>query len=446
MSRLDTDIRDAFEALERSTPEDTFDELPVRVAQRLQEEEAQMEGTPRGDRGDRGETMSKRGSDTPPPGTTGTTENTGLHDIKALARTTKQRISKRHSTQSEAEEALLASSSSALSAVALPEPGKDKQRYATGERPVVDAAPAAAAAEAESRGGMPVWIYAAVAVVAAAAVVVFMVRGRGGAEAEKPAADQVALNESAPAAAQGTTPPGAAPAEPADPEPVVGAIGEDDDSVATEPTEVAAAETTSDEGAAPAADRGDDQAERKSASRTSAARTETATKTTAPSKSAKSDKTDTAKSKSSTTGSADTDSKATEGSAGEGDSQADADKSIDDLLSEATGVSGEGGGGAGGSAGPAKPTKKELTRSDIQAGMRKVMGTARACGAEHSAAGQVMVSLTIASSGKVSAAKATGEFAGTPVGNCVVAAVKGASFPAWDGPPHSMSYPFLVTE
>ena len=38
----------------------------------------------------------------------------------------------------------------------------------------------------------------------------------------------------------------------------------------------------------------------------------------------------------------------------------------------------------------------------------------------------------------------SGTFANTPVGACVVGAVKGASFPAWDGPPASFNYSYLL--
>ena len=40
----------------------------------------------------------------------------------------------------------------------------------------------------------------------------------------------------------------------------------------------------------------------------------------------------------------------------------------------------------------------------------------------------------------------SGQFAGTPEGECVVNAVKGASFPAWDGGPQSFTYPILLSE
>jgi len=56
------------------------------------------------------------------------------------------------------------------------------------------------------------------------------------------------------------------------------------------------------------------------------------------------------------------------------------------------------------------------------------------------------VKLVIAPSGSVSKVTVTGAFAGKPEADCVSAAVKSASFPAWDGPPQSFGYPILLSE
>jgi hypothetical protein len=58
----------------------------------------------------------------------------------------------------------------------------------------------------------------------------------------------------------------------------------------------------------------------------------------------------------------------------------------------------------------------------------------------------VKVKLTIDPSGKVTKASATGDFAGTPTGDCVASAVKGASFPAWDGAPQSTTFVVLLSD
>jgi len=88
--------------------------------------------------------------------------------------------------------------------------------------------------------------------------------------------------------------------------------------------------------------------------------------------------------------------------------------------------------------------KKSLSGADIKTGMSSVEGKAKACfaGTEGSAA----VKLTVAPSGKVQKASVSGVFAGTPVGACVEAAVKSASFPPWDGGPQSFGYSYLLAE
>jgi hypothetical protein len=40
----------------------------------------------------------------------------------------------------------------------------------------------------------------------------------------------------------------------------------------------------------------------------------------------------------------------------------------------------------------------------------------------------------------------TGQFAGKPEADCVSNAVKGASFPPWDGAPQRFTYVYLLSE
>ncbi len=54
------------------------------------------------------------------------------------------------------------------------------------------------------------------------------------------------------------------------------------------------------------------------------------------------------------------------------------------------------------------------------------------------------VALTIAGSGRVSNANVTGQFAGTPTGECVAKAVKKATFPRFKGAALSIVYPFAL--
>ena len=127
------------------------------------------------------------------------------------------------------------------------------------------------------------------------------------------------------------------------------------------------------------------------------------------------------------------------------------DRSIDDLLSSAlgpgTGTRPRGGGGGGASAaptpapaaaGPATPG-----RSDVVSAMNGVQPAVTACGAgEH---GVATVSISVSgSSGHVSNASVSGQFAGTPVGSCIARAVRGATFPHFSNPTFTFSYPFRI--
>ena len=88
--------------------------------------------------------------------------------------------------------------------------------------------------------------------------------------------------------------------------------------------------------------------------------------------------------------------------------------------------------------------KKSLSGSDIKTGMSSVEGKAQKCFA--GTQGTATVKLTVDPSGKVQKVSVSGVFAGTPVASCVEAAVKSASFPAWDGGPQSFGYSYLLAE
>lgn len=94
----------------------------------------------------------------------------------------------------------------------------------------------------------------------------------------------------------------------------------------------------------------------------------------------------------------------------------------------------------------AKPVldKKSLTGADIKTGMGSVQSKAMACYA--GTQGTAAVKLTVAPSGKVSKVHVTGVFANTPVASCVENAVKSATFPPWDGGPQSIAYSYLLAE
>src|SRR5262249_15661269 len=81
-----------------------------------------------------------------------------------------------------------------------------------------------------------------------------------------------------------------------------------------------------------------------------------------------------------------------------------------------------------------------LDKGQIVAGMGKVKSNVTACYDQYHVPGMAMVALTIAPSGKVSSANVTGQFAGTPTGECVAKAVKKASFPRFKGAPMPINY------
>ena len=91
-----------------------------------------------------------------------------------------------------------------------------------------------------------------------------------------------------------------------------------------------------------------------------------------------------------------------------------------------------------------KLDKKSLSGGDIKTGMGSVAGKAAKCYA--GTQGTAGVKLTVSPSGQVSKVTVTGVFAGTPVAACVESAVKSASFPAWDGGPQSFGYSYLLSE
>jgi hypothetical protein len=102
---------------------------------------------------------------------------------------------------------------------------------------------------------------------------------------------------------------------------------------------------------------------------------------------------------------------------------------LDSLLDGALGGGGGGGrqarkksGGGGGSNLPSK-----LSRAQVRGGMSSIQGRVRRCG--NGTPGTVVVNVVISgSTGRVSSATVTGQFAGTAVGSCVARAVRGARF------------------
>ena len=81
---------------------------------------------------------------------------------------------------------------------------------------------------------------------------------------------------------------------------------------------------------------------------------------------------------------------------------------------------------------------------DFKNGMNSVSGKARAC--YNGTQGTAKFKVAISPEGKVTSVTMKGDFAGKPEGSCVEAAVKSASFPAWDGAPKSFEYSYLLSD
>ncbi len=439
MKTLDDQIREAFTALDESVPEGYHETFPSRIDQML-EVQAMAPDTPEksGDKA-RGEATS---SEVSKDAKAGPTENTGLHDIKAMARTTKERISRRVTTQSDVEESLLVSSSTGLKAVVLPEPGKDKPKYDTETE-----ATHAREAEEEAHRGLPLWLYGAVGVVAVAAVVFFVIRGRGGEEEEKVAALEPASAEAADTDGVDTETPGTeepvvarldpsaiqddeggdeaeASADDSDtPEPSVTPISpETAGGAAASPTETAAApekpaatsDNKSDKHHRSTHSRERDHAKKETADKKPAAKTEPKPADAPPPK----------------------------------EKSSSEPRSLEDILDNEMGPVAEPS-KAGGTKAAAKkkvPTKTELSGTDIRKGMRSVLARVQACYTQYKKSGTVKVSVTVSNDGSVAEAFAVGGFKGSPTGTCVATAVKSAKFPAWDGRPKSFKYSYLLAD
>lgn len=375
-------------------------------------------------------------TDGPPPVAAGTGSHTtakdddsGLIDIKNMARSTRRRVTERHSTESEVEDALLASSSpSALRDVVLPEPGKEQPvRLATEDDAV--AMPASASAETERKSSGP-WLalVAAVVLIGGSAAAYFATRGGDGDKAEQTVAANSARQGSGAAG-------GGAPAAPAadDPSGEPGAViaaMDDQDDTDTDSTGDTAVETDPDE--APAKADSDDDG------KTDGKRDETPrAKADSDSGNKRSNKGD-AKSPRKDPPKKDEPKKDVENKPAGND--------LDSLLDHAAGSDGSQQDDADDK--PAvtekKPAKSKLSRGDVQTGMRSVKARVAACYEQFKVPGTVQVKVTISNTGVVTKATASGKFANTDTGACVARAVTAATFPEFSGPSMSLTYPFLL--
>ncbi|MCG8421894.1 MAG: hypothetical protein MJE77_28570 [Proteobacteria bacterium] len=194
---VDDEIRTAFAALDAALPRDRGDDFQDRLDNRLaaiDREAAEQTGdagpsstapphTPRpgdavGESAQIEQVLSREknalATVSGPFGHRDEGEQSDLHDIRALAKSAKMRISQERTAQTSAEELLWAPPSATLPAVALPKPNPSSVRTSSDHAERNREDPAGAE---EDGAGLPAWLYAAVAAVAAVAVLLFVVRG-----------------------------------------------------------------------------------------------------------------------------------------------------------------------------------------------------------------------------------------------------------------------------
>jgi len=85
-----------------------------------------------------------------------------------------------------------------------------------------------------------------------------------------------------------------------------------------------------------------------------------------------------------------------------------------------------------------------LGQEQIKTGMSAVRSKVQACFEKYQVPGLAKLNVSISKAGAVTSARIMGDFASSPTGDCVVAAVKGATFPRFKGKPLSISYTFLL--
>lgn len=91
-----------------------------------------------------------------------------------------------------------------------------------------------------------------------------------------------------------------------------------------------------------------------------------------------------------------------------------------------------------------KLEKKTLSSDDFRKVMGGLEGKAKAC--YKGTQGNAVVKLTVAPSGQVSKLTVGGEFGGKPEAACIEKAFKSATFPPWDGAPMTYTYAVLLSD
>lgn len=453
---LDDLLRHAMKTLDDQVPAGYFEGLPTQVQgtlARLEDDSMQPMGTTGTDR----EGSGSGATGIPPMTKAARDEDSGLHDIRSLASSTKARLSSRRSTQNPvmSEDDVLASSSAGWKAVALPEPAKMISLPELADLPSArevkekdKAARKAKAVEAKAPSVAPEAVIAASAAAISTPVAVTdaapsssipNIGSRIAAKQSKGKGKTIALVGMGLAAAAGVSlffvmnNKKSSEVSSADAVAAKGPAAEYKSTAKMLPPPAAA-------GAAPA---GDIEASAGSAAAVQQIAAPEVAETPKPVAAKNADKPgkgghkveirDTSMTEKDKDKPAPTkeDKKPVKTEGGEGE------PSFDALLKEA---------GVSDAKKEAKPKldKKSLSGGDIKTGMASIAGKAQGCYA--GTQGTATVKLTVAPSGAVQKVSVSGVFAGTPVAACVESAVKSAQFPAWDGGPQSFGYSYLLSE
>jgi hypothetical protein len=458
---LDDNIRAAMKTLDDEVPSGYFEALPNRTLARL---EGSMQHGSSG-------TTDTRDNVAPPPTLTAEPaatpaapverdEDSGLHDIRNLAQSTKQRLSSRRITAQPEVDDVLASSSGSFKNIALPQPAKMVSLPALDELPskaevvaaekaakkaakeaakeakveavkVEAAAPAIAAAQPavetpaptrkafalpsqQRRSNKGLFAVLGIGLAAAAGAVIYVQTSRSAdqaapvAAAEQSAPPPETVAAAAPAAGSAVI---TATEIPTPPPPVEPAVDAAEAAAATGAAQIAADDAEADDKAETRHHKakGTKQKVEKEATKVEEKKAPDKTKTE------KTEKTD---------------------KAAKGSDSGEQEPSFDALLKEA-GVTEKK---------DTKPklAKKKLTGSDFKHAMDGVEGKAKAC--YKGTVGTVMVHMTIEPDGSIKKLTVGGAFAGKPEAACVQAAMKSATFPPWDGAPQSFSYAVMLSD
>jgi hypothetical protein len=463
-SDLDDQLRAAMKVLDAEVPSGYWDALPNQTLARLEGSSMQQ--------GTSGTTENKVTAAAPPPMAADNTEDSGLHDIRNLAQSTKQRLSSKRITTSPPVEEDVASSSASWKAVALPQPAKmvalpeladlpskkeikAAEKAAAKERRAAEAASDLATATAadtaasahsafqlpsaqrsSARSKKPLIAIAGLGLAAAAAVTIYVTTQNKSADKAATVARAESAAAPTPAAVTATpVPRGAAVGGAAAGDvPASAAVQKADDEAAKQQAENDAmkAQLAAAEAAAPAVvDAGDAI---KDTHKPGATKSPVRSKGKGSAKlgtgaGAKHDETNQAPPPADKT-------KVDAKKDAKKDAVNDGEPDFNDLLKEA-GVDQK-------KDQKPKLDKKSLTGDDFKKVMSAVEDKAHGC--YKGTQGSAIVKVSIAPSGHITKIAVTGPFAGKPEASCVAAAVRGASFPAWDGAPESFTYPILLSE